>query len=111
MSADVDEAREALLEYDEGREMFRWYVDALIAAVRAESAETLRALREAAADVVNEWYWTIRDGGLVTISVAQPMDNLRAALAATPAEEGRTLVCERNESVASAHGHTAECYR
>ena len=94
----VDEARAALLAYDERIDSLILLADALIAAVRAErladtlsaepmfaqgyaagraeSAETLRALREAALDLLRS------DG-----EDSDKWNAIRAALAATPAED------------------------
>lgn len=77
----VDEARAALrsrLHPDR-----RFMVDALIAAVRAESAETLAAA-DALADAIARWR-----SGVIVEDLAVKYRIKRATLAATPAEDGR----------------------
>ena len=82
----VDEARAALLHLL-GDATSSTAVEDLEAAVRAESAETLAALREALIDAVTKWDRYIEaHAGCGTSEASTPQHNFTRKYAATPAE-------------------------
>jgi hypothetical protein len=66
-----------------------------------------RAIEDAARRVVA---WIDGGGQLGPWPNSSGLNDLRAALDPQSMVERRYLVCERNESSASAHGHTDDCY-